>query len=444
MSNYRPIITSVGIEVEFANISMEDAKSDRKIRNVWKIVRDGSCTRRLISLPNGEEITFSQRFHPDDASLYGLYTKNVGGEFVSPVFNIEEEKWFDAPLYLLDKLKEWEEGIDLRTGIHVHINIQTPPLYCLHNLVKLALSLESPMYRLSCGELGYHRGGRHKDYMYCRPLSLPGPQVVKDSMDLWRPVFDAKKLLRSNSINEFFMACGRLDLNQNNKWHQSRYVWLNFASILLHHTIEFRLFNSTLDHNNLLAWVELCSHLVSHSLGKGILLTDFPLGNTELNPGREYSLDDFLTETCITNDELSKKLEHLWSAGDWQPAVKGHQKGHLNHRLDLSGISDSNMESLIADEVDIRDVHEVTEDNQESAQNIRISGTAPNYPRIGRILEEMAGNHRRSQPTMVTQSIEAVEFNEIEDEVPAVREDYSTLTFTDSDTDASSGGSFDV
>lgn len=408
--NFCPILTSVGIEIEFANVPMETIKRSRRIRDNWKIVRDGTCSRTKIMLPNNEEIVFSERFNADSAALFGLKTQYVGGEFVSPIFNIEKPKWFDNVLYVIDALKEFEEGIDLRTGIHIHVNIQTPPLYALHNLVKLGLGLEAPMYRLSCGELGFHRGSKLKDYMYCRPLSSPGPQVIQDSKRKWRPVFDAKKLLSTQSLHEFFIACGRLDINGRNKWHQSRYTWLNFASILLHKTIEWRIFNSTLEHENILAWVELCSHLVSHSLGKNIELPEFPLGNSQILENNEYSFNDFLTYACITDDDLSKKLEHLWYLGDWQENVKGYQKGHLGHSLDLGGIEKDTIERLFAEPINPDDMTVVEESSiEEELERVEGSRAQPIRATIEENGEEVEGTLEQREP----QSREYITFRNV-------------------------------
>lgn len=363
--SYTPLITSVGIEIEFTNIPIHLVKDNRKISRIWKIVRDGTCSRNKIMLPNGDEIVFSQRNQPTEVNLYGLKTEPVGGEFVSPIFNIETKNWYDPVLYVLDVLKELGEGVNLRTGIHVHINIQMPPIYVIQNLVKLALNLEAPMYRLSCAELGFHRGSEYKDYMFCRPLSSPGPQVIRDSEREWRPIFDAKNLLKVENLNEFFMACGRLDINGGNKWHQTRYTWLNFAAILLHRTIEWRIFNSTLELDNLLAWVELCSNLVSYSFGKNIELREFPLGNSKLDAGSEYSFEDFLIDAYITDDNLAERLENLWYLGSWQSKVKGHQKGHLGHSLELDGLTQKFIKKYLAKPVDIEEIVDFDQLEQE-------------------------------------------------------------------------------
>lgn len=349
---WTPLITSIGVEIEFANLSTDDVKRDFKLRDYWKVVRDGTCSHFKVSLPNGEEIVIRGGCAGEDANQFGLKGEYVGGEFVSPIINIEKPKWYDDVIYIIDLLKNAKEGIDLRTGIHVHVNVHYPPLFVLHNLLKLGLSIEAPMFRLGCAELGFHRGSEYEDYKFCRPISKFGPHIVTDTMDKYRPVFDANKLLNCKSVDEFFIALGRLDIHGGNKYNPQRYVWLNLASVPLHRTIEFRIFNSTLEHDNVIAWVELCSHIVSYCFGKDVTKREFPLGNREVSDNNEYSFDDFLTDICLTDDELSKKLEHLWSLGSFQREVKGYQKSHLNQTLDLRGLSEGFIKDCIADPID--------------------------------------------------------------------------------------------
>ena len=110
--------------------------------------------------------------------------------------------------------------------------------------------------------MGVHRGALHLDYGFCRPLGAQGPPVVRCADEHSRPVFDTKRLLKAKTLEHLRQGLGRYDRHSGGKYHEARYVWLNLLSLYQLGSIEFRLFNSTYSYRNVLAWVDLCQHII--------------------------------------------------------------------------------------------------------------------------------------------------------------------------------------
>jgi len=258
----------------------------------------------------------------DTAHLPG---ENFGGEFVSPVIDIDDDSWKETVRYIIHSLRDAGEGVSKKTSIHVHVNCSGLPRFALQHLVRLGLYLEDGMFRLACGEAGEHRGASHLDYGYCRPISGMGPPVTPTvgRRERHRQVFTTKCLLAAQTDNEFLMALGRRDRNMGNKYHEARYVWLNFLSLYSYGSIEFRLFNTTGKPEYLFAWVKLCQEIIQASFGKHTELPENPLGSGTM------VLDDIIELLCITDGDTIHTLEELWELGDYQPGVVGLQMGHL-------------------------------------------------------------------------------------------------------------------
>lgn len=311
------IIDSIGIEIEFSGIQKSHADMFKQELS-WRMVEDGSCRTRRGVIPGLPiEVT--------GASELALF----GGEFISPIIDTSSNKtWKNEVSKILEWLGEAGEGLDVLTSIHVHVNAGSLPLFALQNVLRLGLFLEAGMFRLSCAEIGVHRGALHLDYGYCRPISKHGPPVVRCSDDLYRPIFDVERLIQSTDISHIRQGLGRFDRSGGGKYHEARYVWLNLVSLYQLGSIEFRLFNSTYSYRNVLAWVDLCQNIIRASFTLPQHLPENPLGSTDLQ------LEDIIQTLGIHDQKTIYTLENLWNAAGYQRAVMGDQMGHLGHSVD--------------------------------------------------------------------------------------------------------------
>jgi len=318
-----PLIDTVGIEIEFANIPK--AAADMLPRTSWVLVEDGSCRSRRNVYPGLPiEVEGVERAN-DGVGEYTLF----GGEFVSPKINTNKKYWDTDIRKILEFLRRAGEGLDVRTSIHVHVNANGFPLFALKNLLKLGLHLEAGFFRIACGEMRVHRGALHLDYGYCRPISWKGPPVVRDSDGVLRPIFDTELLLEARSLKVFRQGLGRFDLHSGGKYHEARYVWLNLVSLYQLGSVEFRLFNPTYTYKYVTAWVDLCQHMVRTAFSPQI-------GELEPNPlgTNKISLERIISILGLDNYKTIYTLEALWNSAEYQRGVYGHQRGHLDHTCD--------------------------------------------------------------------------------------------------------------
>lgn len=347
----RPIIDSIGIEIEYENIPKHDGRDiANKVR--WALVEDGSC-RSFRHAIGPITITPSEAVRPfmrDSArgstSDRGGRT-TFGGEFVSPVLDSTSKDWIDSVQRILDFLYERGEGISPYTSIHVHVNATNIPLFALQYLIEIGQHLEAGLFRLSCAEAKKHRGEVHCDYAYCRPLGKLGPPVVSTDRGSL-PIFETGCLLQAETFNEFKKALGRYDLwDGGSKYHEARYVWLGLASLFLHGSIEFRLFNSTLRSRYIEAWVDLAKNIVRASFGKRTELPHNPLGTDNID------LQDIIEFLMITDAKIIYLLEELWNLGGFPASVHGYQQGHLGQGINWEGVSSRLVPSQLDPEFEV-------------------------------------------------------------------------------------------
>jgi hypothetical protein len=231
---------------------------------------------------------------------------------------------------IIELLEASGEYVSTLTSFHVHVGMGClPPVEAFKSLVEIAMKIEAPMFRLSVAESHTHRGLHHNDYMYCRPLMGIGPQYVVDNDSRWRQCFDLPKILvYSNSTLEACQAWGRADQGEP-KWVPPRYYWLNPVPLFRQGTIEFRLFNQTMDVDNMIAWVNLCVAIVKTAYAYQVNhdYPAFPLGETSNEFGFK-NLFELIDEKYFT-DNAKQTLFKLWAKSEWQRGVLGPQVNHL-------------------------------------------------------------------------------------------------------------------
>ncbi len=323
------IAATVGVEVEFNDFSIDGRFSPLDFPRGWNITRDGSCTRRRPSIGGiGVKV---------DSDLRRLLPGGqVGGEYVSPPLHYESDKLREDIFQITDILRDNGEHISSLTSTHVHVFMgNLPPVKALKNLLQLAVRIEAPMFRLSVAELLEHRGVEHNDYMYCRPLTGPGPQYVIDEDGWWRQCFDIQRILdKAKTSRDVVRAWGRSDYIPT-KWIPPRYYWINLVSLCRQGTIEYRLFNQTLDPHNILAWVNLCVAITKTAYFGNLVELDvpwFPLGNERpTGDTATYRLKDMmsLVSPVFIEEESMDQLHKLWFKSKWQRGVE-EQVNHLS------------------------------------------------------------------------------------------------------------------
>jgi len=247
------MIGTVGIEVE-----TELLPESLEIRG-WRNTHDASCEIPVIKM-GGRGYTILRT--PENIDITRLLHRGerraIGREFISGVF-YDEKQLKESVDTIFRTLQQCGEKVEnKRAGIHVHIG-WAYDLETLKRTVKLAAWTESLLFHL--GGMGYEFRGLDNNSAYCRPITKYGPPIVPSNIGNVQ-MTNIDSLLEADSIYSFWNRFGGLDIhNLPRRYTPQRYMAVNLASVFFHKTLEFRMFNTTLNKEYVMAIVALCRGL---------------------------------------------------------------------------------------------------------------------------------------------------------------------------------------
>jgi hypothetical protein len=283
------ICKTVGIEFEMENTH----KGRISLRN-FRTTNDASVESDA-ELCGGIPVTFS------DEETKKLFKDRrsrsvIGGELVSGILNTDDDNHLRILKELTSELIALGESEEsFRAGIHVHLSFGGISLDILKSVLKLGANLEDVFFLL--GGMGYEFRGIKNDSTYCRPITKFGPPVVKIPYGHGQ-ILNIKDLMESKSMGEFKHKMGNLDLFGGNRYVPIRYMWLNFYNIWNNRqTLEFRLFNKTLNPYYIYAVIEVCKAFGSLALQKGL--------NKDYENLKENSVFDYRSKEEIVHSFLN-------------------------------------------------------------------------------------------------------------------------------------------
>jgi hypothetical protein len=195
---------------------------------------------------------------PPDCIDVSNYT--AGAEIVSNVmpFDGEELNTLKRLCFMLENYGEKERSF--RGSVHFHVDC-TASTDLARNFIYLAKHLEDVFFYI--GGQGYaHRGTQVNEFLYCRPITKYGPTVVSSNCGDNVLVFNCDDLVKAKTMGDFLNRLGGANNQSIHHMHPSRYFWINFYSLYAHETLEFRVFNKTLNPLYLLAELQLCRHFI--------------------------------------------------------------------------------------------------------------------------------------------------------------------------------------
>lgn len=301
-------VENIGLEFEVPSFT-ENWLKGGYLPGLWKGEHDGSVQTYRPG------VIWNQRYLPlnvNKEQLFSFPNIQFGGEVTSPILDTQSDAWMTEVRQLLDVFNELADYPDQRCAFHVHVNLTGAPVYVLQNLVVLWLQFEALMFRLSVGELGYHRGTK-KHMLFCRPLT--SPPVVISGKD-FSPIFSVDGLLKARNIYEFFAALGNTKTGVDpSKYFAGRYVALNFHNFIKFGTVEFRIFNMSYNPENIITWVHLCQAMVFEAFSKGYNLPYMPLGSRSPNFDLNTVVNTFSRLT--TRDVIN--IKRMYDSSDWVP-----------------------------------------------------------------------------------------------------------------------------
>lgn len=249
-----------GIEIEYDYVPQKDIIFMEKANKLgWKVVHDASCETPGQLLPSGLTLNYSE---------LPLLANNIvlGGELVSKVYRSCDLRNTEKMLYETTKLlyNYGESGKSTRSSIHYHIGMPSYNIRVLKNIMNLAAHLEKVFFQL--GGMGYENRCKTNLAGYARPITDIGPLACWSREDSLVPAFVFEDVLRARTTSGFFRRYGdSLAMVQNHiRYAPVRYHWINLLNLKRENrTLEFRVFNYTLNPIYILAVLKLCFAFVS-------------------------------------------------------------------------------------------------------------------------------------------------------------------------------------
>jgi hypothetical protein len=250
---------SVGIEYETDIPASGYNALPYPMGNVWRETEDGSILTDYSGFDNSGILINSM----DEKSkkLFGsLKTITTGVEYVSNYFEFTNAAEIETHLnFLMEHLRSLgEPPTSERSGIHFHISMPVN-LQILKSIIKIASHMEDIFYYIGC--FGYEHRGNKNDLIYCRPITAYGPVVLRmGDGENGQQVFTCESLLKSESVQRFWKNYCGVNYREGVKdhWHPVRYHWINLLSLVQKGSLEFRLFNKTLNTDYIMAALEFC------------------------------------------------------------------------------------------------------------------------------------------------------------------------------------------
>lgn len=297
----------IGLELE-----VEDIQQNRiPVTDLFFVTHDASCERNTVQYRKRNTqylLSLNENSREFDRGSSLL----MGGELVSrdPLLYSSDDTRFDELLnrQLQLLIERGERPFSYRGSVHIHINF---PLFdkqpeeildILHSVVRIGEYTEEMFFHL--GGMGYkYRGVVLNNSAYCRPITNKGPQVVlAEAGTRIAPVqiFNTEDLLKSVNCASFFRRIGNVPVQPGNvdRYHPARYTWINLYGIMLHRTLEFRVFNKVLSQPLISSTIRLCQELTNAIL-KGVF------NKKELEVNSIYSSVDSKKSSLILDSLLS-------------------------------------------------------------------------------------------------------------------------------------------
>lgn len=253
------LIDSCGMELEVEDIVPRLPDS---LQRYYQGTHDASCETSGARLGCGLLIKGRPKNIP-----FPYQNTVVGGEIVSGILDTSDPSYIGILKMLTDFLiSSGESEESYRAGVHFHICFSSPNLRMLKATIRLWVHLEDIFYHL--GGMGYKFRGVENDSIYCRPLTGTGPIVVPTPHG-WAQVFNTKDLLDSKTLTEFWERLGDTQntRRRGERYFPCRYHGFNLCPNLDRGTIEFRVFNKTLNPYFLYSCMELCKAFARFCLG---------------------------------------------------------------------------------------------------------------------------------------------------------------------------------
>jgi hypothetical protein len=290
-----------GIEIEYCDVVLQPFPPS--IKKYFTLTHDASVeTNNVLNLKG---IPVNAR---GELQRY-FRSSTMGKEIISRV-PLEIDDSFEIINSLTSFLKE--SGVSSkndRAGIHIHITC-SPNYSIIREIFNVGLNLEAALYYFGC--MGNSFRGTKNNCSYCFPLSRP--PIIRNNLYLYsiEDVFNAK------TYNQIIERAGDLYHLNNSRYAPPRYAYLNYYSLLLRGSLEFRVFNLTLSPFVIDLTLKLCSHITKEIIRRSFdskfkMLPPNPITSTTKEEAID-SMELFLEQTGF--DDIDSVLLLMEKSSD--------------------------------------------------------------------------------------------------------------------------------
>lgn len=200
-------------------------------------------------------------------------------------------------------------------GIHVHVNAAPFDATALRNLVNIVASKEDLLYKALQVKVGREYYCKKTNHDFLEALNRRRPKSVEGIGNVW--------------YDEQYDS----DHEPTAHYHKSRYHCLNLHSVFTKGTVEFRLFNSDIQHaGKIKAYIQLSLAIAAQALNQKCA------SHTRTQSSNEkYTFRTWLLRLGLIGDEFKTArthlLEHLDGCIAWRdPAQAERQKERMRQK----------------------------------------------------------------------------------------------------------------
>ena len=316
-----------GIEIEFTGITRERAA---EVAAGYFGTRAGSSRHYSLDAYNVLDSENRAWRFISDASIVaqrkeGRQRVSAGQEYrvelVSPICRYEDIPTIQE---LVRQLRHAGAFASQKCGIHVHVDASAFEAVHMKNLINIMASKEDLIYKALQVQVEREYYCNRADPRFIEEINRVKPRTRDQVMNIWN-------------------GNGRSP-------HQDRYHCLNLASIHEHGTVEFRLFNSDINHaGKIKAYIQLSLAITAQALNqKGASRIKTQTSN------EKYTFRTWLLRLGMIGDEFKTArthlLEHLDGCIAWKdPAQAEAQKERLRQKREKAMQEAADAASFAAD-----------------------------------------------------------------------------------------------
>ena len=272
-----------GLELEFTGITREEAAE--VIGAYW-----GRKPRKYIGNHDSYEIIdrFKRRWRVVyDSSIvpecrHHYATEDYQVEMVTPICHYD-----DIPVIqeLIRRLRSKGAVAGQKCGIHIHVDAAPYDARTLRNITNIMASKEDLIYKALQVQV-------ERKNKYCQPVN-----------SLFLEELNRKKPKTTEGVKTIWYRGGD---KSRSHYDKSRYHCLNLHSVFEKGTIEFRLFNSTMDDGEVKAYIHLCLAISHQALTQASASRRVTVSTNE-----KYTFRTWLLRLGLNGEEFSETRKHL-------------------------------------------------------------------------------------------------------------------------------------